>query len=96
MLDIRGTQTWSAAATVVASIHDNGLVVFHTGKGRLFAGNRTGAHIWRCLEQNLSVDAMAATIGRDYRIPVILAGEHIARFLTELQRHGLITPRAGA
>ena len=93
---MRASQTFERPPAVVASVHDDGLVLFHTGIGRLFTANRTGARIWQCLERNLPVDAIAAEIGRDYRIADGMATEHTTRFLTELQRQGLIAPGAKA
>ena len=72
-----------------ASIHEDGIVIFHTRKGRLFSSNRTGACIWRCIEQRLSLDAIAQKIGSEYQIAVTTAREHAASFLAELERHGL-------
>ena len=75
---------------VRASAHDDGIVLFHTGNGRLFASNRTGARIWQCLEKGMALDAIASEVGREYGIAQAIAREHTANFLMELQRHGLI------
>jgi Coenzyme PQQ synthesis protein D (PqqD) len=79
-----------------ASIHDDGMVIFHTGKGRLFSSNRTGAHIWRCIEQQLPFEAIAEKISCEYQIARTIAREHTARFLAELERHSLIEREAGS
>lgn len=76
--------------SVKASIHPDGVVLFHTEIGRLFASNRTGARIWQYLEQQLSVDEIASRISREYGIAESVGREHILTFLAELQRHGLI------
>jgi hypothetical protein len=72
-----------------ASIHDDGLAVLHVPSGRIFTSNQTGARVWRCLELQLPLDAIAAEISRDYGIDQAAAREDVARFLTELERNGL-------
>jgi len=72
-----------------ASIHDDGLVVLHVPSGRIFTSNQTGARVWRCLERQLPLEAIAAEISRDYAIDRAVAREDVARFLAELERNGL-------
>ena len=72
-----------------ASIHDDGLVLFHVPSGRIFASNRTGARVWQYLEQQLPLDAIAAEISHHYGIDRATAQEDAARFLAELERNGL-------
>lgn len=74
----------------VASIHDDGVVILHTGKGRLFSSNGTGARIWRGVERRLSPEAIAGEISGEYNIAGATAREHTVRFLAELERHTLI------
>jgi hypothetical protein len=78
----------------VASIHDDGIVILHTGEGRLFSSNGTGARIWRGVERRLSPEAIAEEISGEYDIAGATAREHTVRFLAELERHTLI--RRGA
>ena len=73
-----------------ASFHDDGIVILHTGNGRLYASNATGARIWRGLERQLTLDAIAEEISAEYQIPRAAAREHAIRFLSELERHTLI------
>jgi hypothetical protein len=80
----------SVSSEAVASIHDDGIVILHTHTGRLFTANRTGACIWRCIEQQLTFATIAEKISSDYRIAQSIAREHTAHFLAELERHGLI------
>ncbi len=74
----------------VASVHEDGIVIIHTLSGLLFASNQTGAHIWRCIEQQLPFDDIVAQIGNEYRIARLTAREHTARFLMELERNNLV------
>jgi len=77
-----------------ASIHDDGIVIFHTGNGRLYASNETGARIWRGIERKLSLEAIAGEISGAYQIAVTAAREHTVRFMAELERHTLIQRKA--
>ena len=71
-------------------MHDDGLVLFHTTRGRLFSTNRTGARIWHCLERKLPTDEIVAEISRGYHISHRAADDHTMAFLAILQREGLI------
>jgi UDP-N-acetylglucosamine transferase subunit ALG13 len=77
-----------------ASIHDDGIVILHTGKGCIYSSNGTGARVWRCVEQRLSLEAIANEISGAYQIARTTAREHALRFLAELERHMLIERRA--
>ena len=79
-----------------ASIHDDGIVILHTGKGRIYSSNGTGARVWRGVEQRLSLDAIANEISGAYQIALTTAREHAAHFLAELERNMLIERRAEA
>jgi hypothetical protein len=81
---------FTVSPEAAASFHDDGIVILHTGKGRIFASNGTGARIWRGVEQRLTLDAIAEEISGWYQIALTAAREHTIRFLAELERHGLI------
>ena len=80
----------AVSSEATASVHDDGIVILHTRIGRLFSSNRIGAQIWRCIEQQLSLEAIAERIGAEYQIARAIAWEHTARFLAELERNSLI------
>jgi len=82
--------SFSPNREAAASFHDDGVVILHTGKGFLFSSNRTGAQIWRGIEQQLSMDVIASEISGEYEIPLTTAREHTVHFLAELQRHELV------
>ena len=82
--------SFSPTPEAAASFNDEGVVILHTGKGRLFSSNLTGAQIWRGVEQQLSMDVIAREISGEYQIPLTTACEHTVHFLTELQRHELV------
>ena len=73
-----------------ASFHDDGVVILHTGRGSLFSANRTGARIWRGIEQQLSLEAIANGISDEYQVAPRTAREHMLSFLTALERQTLI------
>jgi hypothetical protein len=78
------------APGVIASFHNEGVVLFHTSDGRLFSANRVGACIWRGLQRSLTTDAIVSEISREYRMPEPIIREHTARFLLGLERQRLI------
>lgn len=82
------------APEATVSYHDDGIVILHTGRGILFSANKTGARIWRALEQQLQLDAIAQQLSREYQIALSTARAHTLRFLAELQRHGLVQQEA--
>ena len=73
-----------------ASFHDDGIVILHAGNGTLYKSNGTGARIWRGIEQQLSLEAIAREISEEYRIALAAAREDTVRFLTALERNALI------
>jgi len=82
--------SFSPTSEAATSFNDDGVVILHTGKGCLFRSNRTGAQIWRGIEQQLSMDVIAREISGEYEIPLTTAREHTVHFLAELQRHELV------
>src|SRR4029078_7190439 len=81
------------SGSVSASAHDDGLVLLHRGIGRLFTANKTGAVIWRCLEQQMSIEDIASSVSKQSGITETMAREHTTQFLDELARQGLLEAR---
>jgi UDP-N-acetylglucosamine transferase subunit ALG13 len=77
-------------ADAAASIHDDGIVILHTGKGSIYTSNETGARIWRCVERRLPLDAIADEMSAAYQIARTTAREHACLFLAQLERHALV------
>jgi coenzyme PQQ synthesis protein D (PqqD) len=94
MTDNIGDFSFTVNPDAVASFHDGGMVILHTGLGRLFTANMTGARVWRGVERQLPLEAIAEAISGEYNIARTTAREHAARFLAVLERHRLI--RRGA
>jgi len=82
--------SFTLSPEAAASFHDDGVVILHTGKGSLFSANRTGARIWRGIEQRLSLEVIANGISDEYQVAPRTAREHTIRFLAELERQTLI------
>ena len=73
-----------------ASFHDGGVVILHTGKGSLFTANQTGARIWRGIQHQLSLEAIANGISDEYQVAPGTARKHTICFLAALERQTLI------
>lgn len=74
----------------VDSIHDDGLIILHIPSGRIFSSNQTGARIWQSLKQQLPLGGISTELSSDYEIDPAAVLKDVARFVTELERHGLI------
>jgi hypothetical protein len=75
---------------VSTSFHDYGLVLLDTSRGRLFSANRTGALIWRHIEQHASDAAIARDLSETYGLPLETASQHAQHFFAALEGEGLI------
>ena len=82
--------SFTLSPEAAASFHDDGVVILHTGKGSLFTANRIGARIWRGIEQQLSLEAIANGISDAYQVASNTAREHTICFLAQLEQQTLI------
>jgi len=78
----------------VASVHEGGVVILDNNKGRLYSSGPAGAYIWRCIEQQLSLEAIAEKLHTDFQVELTMAREHTVRFMEQLHGNGLIERRA--
>jgi coenzyme PQQ synthesis protein D (PqqD) len=85
---------FTATPEAVASFHEDGIVILHTGKGCLFTANGTGARIWGGVTQQQSLDTIADEISSEYQITRTTVYEHMVAFLAELERNQLIKREA--
>jgi hypothetical protein len=69
-------------------------VILDNGKGRLYSSGPAGAYIWRCIEQRLSLEAIAKKLHADFQIDLTSARDHTARFVEQLDGNGLIDRRS--
>ena len=81
---------FSVSPEATASAHDDGIVILHTGKGRVFSSNKIGALIWRGIEQRRSVDEIVEQISGEFEIAGTTARVHTLNFLAALERQSLI------
>ena len=86
--------SFTTTPEAAASFHDDGIVLLHTGKGTLFSSNRTGAQIWRGIEQQLPVEVIAQQLSGEFQVALNIAREHTAGFMAQLQQHELIQQEA--
>lgn len=82
--------SFTVRPNAVASVHDDGIVILDTLNGHLYASNETGAGIWRGVEQQLSVDAIAEQLSSHFDINRTSALQHVVLFLAQLERHNLV------
>ena len=73
-----------------ASAHEDGIVILHTGKGRVFSSNKTGALIWQGIEQRRSFDRIVEEISDAFQIAATTARAHALKFLAALEQQSLI------
>ncbi len=74
----------------VSSLNDSGIVILHTGQGRVFSSNKTGALIWQRLEHRRSLAGIVEEISGEFQIPETTARRHTLNFLTALEQQSLI------
>ena len=83
--------SFSVSPEATASAHDGGIVILHTGKGRVFSSNKTGALIWRGIERRHSLDGIVEEISSAFQIAGTTARAHTLKFLAALEQQTLIT-----
>ena len=69
-------------------------VVVLPDKGQVKVLNEVGAHIWSLADGSRSVSEIVAAVCREYDVSPATAEADTLKFLTELQRKGLIKIRA--
>ena len=82
--------SFSVSLEAAASTHDSGMVILHTGKGRVFSSNKTGAVIWRWIEQGRSLDGIVEEVSSEFQIAGTTARAHTLKFLAALEQQALI------
>jgi len=82
--------SFSVSPEATASTHDDGIVILHTGKGRVFSSNKSGALIWRGIEQRRSLDGIVEEISGEFQIARTTARTHTLNFLAALEQHALV------
>ena len=90
MMNETNNLKFSVNPEATASLHDDGIVILDTFKGRVFSSNKTGALIWRGIEQRQSFDGIVAEISGHFQIAVATARVHALNFLAVLEQHSLV------
>ena len=78
------------APNVIASGHDQGVILLDRASGRLFAANRTGARIWEGLERRLTLESIAQSLSVAHHISLDAARAHTTTFIATLAHHQLL------
>ena len=87
---------FAVSPEATASGYGDGIVILHTGKGRIFSSNKTGALIWRGIEERRSLDGIVEEISREFQLAVTTARAHTLNFLAALERQTLIQPEVAS
>ena len=83
------------APEVKASVHPDGVVLIHLGRGTVFSANRVGAMVWNGAAERLSLEKVTASISGEFHIPSKIVQRDAAEFLAELAAEGLLIPDVG-
>ena len=81
---------WTPSPGVCASHHDNGLVLLHTIRNKIFTCNRSGARIWDRLSSGLTAEAIAWDLADTYRLGPDQVTRDVLGFLASLEQSRLI------
>lgn len=81
---------FTANPEAAASFHEDGVVILLTSKGRVFSSNKTGALIWKGIEQRRSLENIVEEISGEFQIAGTTARTHTKIFLETLEQQTLI------
>lgn len=84
-----------AAPYVKASVHSEGVVLLHLGRGTVFSANRVGAMIWNGAAERWSLDRVVASISSEFHVSPQTARQDTSDFLAQLAAEGLLVTHAG-
>jgi hypothetical protein len=84
------TPRLGVAPEVKASVHPDGVVLIHVGRGTVFSANLVGAMIWNGAAEGWTIQEVAASISSKFHIPPETARHDAAAFLAQLQAEGLL------
>jgi hypothetical protein len=82
------------APDVKASLHSDGVVLIHHGRGTVFSANRIGATIWNGAKERWSLDRVARAISSEFEIPAQAAQQDALESLAQLAAEGLLVTDA--
>ena len=85
-----GRLRFRVSPDVKASLHPDGVILIHHGKGTVFSANLVGARIWNGAAERWSMGKLAAFISGEFHIPPETAERDAAEFLEQLHAEGLL------
>jgi hypothetical protein len=74
--------------------HAEGLVLLHLANGVIFTSNRTGAAIWKELQDRQTLPVIARRLAVDYGISEQVAATDAVSFCTQLKQQGFLVGEA--
>lgn len=81
-------------------LEDEEAVVLHLGTQTYYTLNRTGTHIWRCIENGLPVEAICVSLQKRFEVDDAHARQSVTTFLKRMAAEKLIRlaprPREGS
>jgi len=77
---------------VKASLHPEGVVLIHHGRGTVFSANLVGAMIWNGALERWSIQKLTESISNRFQISPQTAQQDTAAFLSQLEAEGLLIP----
>jgi hypothetical protein len=89
-----GRLRFRVAPDVKASLHADGVILIHLGRGTVFSANLVGARIWSGAAERWSMGKLAAFISGEFNISPETAQRDAAEFLERLEAEGLLVAEA--
>jgi hypothetical protein len=72
------------------ALGEDGIVLLHTGTGKLFTSNAVGARIWRGIAEKASLRSIAAAISSELGVSQQQVEQDATQFIAALQLRGLV------
>ena len=82
------------ASDVKASMHSDGIVLIHHGRGTVFSANRIGTMIWNGAQERWSLNRVAGSISKEFEVPAQTAQQDTLEFMAQLAAEGLLVSDA--
>ena len=74
---------------VDTEIDEGEVALLHLGSKTYFSLNRTGARIWECLKEGLSLEEVSARLQQEFDVDAARAQQSVLQLVDELVRHQL-------
>lgn len=80
---------------LIAADMDGDVVMMSIDRGDYYGIGGVGARVWELLESPKTLDDIVQTICREFEVDQVRCHVDMARFLDELQAHGVVSLDAG-